>query len=109
MSTVDERFRTQFLELSRQRQEQRDHLPPGSGGGTSDGMEPRIAKLEAHMEHVRTELTKLASLPVQVARLEEKVAHLPSKGFIVTATMTSLAFVTAIVLFADKLRSLVGG
>lgn len=79
------------------------------GDGTSGGMEPRIAKLEAHMEHVRSELVKLAPLPVQIGRLEERVLHLPSKGFVVTTTITALAFISAIVLFADKVRALIVG
>jgi transposase len=107
LSSVDS---AEFFALAEQREKEAERrLHSSGGGGTSGGMEPRIAKLEAHMEHVRAEMTKLASLPVQVARLEEKVAHLPSKGFIVTTTMTGLAFVTALVLFADKLRSLIGG
>src|ERR671922_915211 len=31
------------------------------GGGTSDGMEPRVAKLEAHAEHVIRELGEARS------------------------------------------------
>jgi hypothetical protein len=84
-------------------------LNPPSGGGTSGGMEARIAKLEAQMDAVRGDLAKLGSLPVDVARLDERVKHLPGKGFVVTATSTTIALIAAIVLFADKLRALVGG
>ncbi|MEH3098853.1 hypothetical protein [Sphingomonas adhaesiva] len=85
------------------------NLRTGGGGGTSGGMEPRIAKLEAQMEAVRSDLGKLGSLPVDVARLDERVKHLPSKGFVVTATTTSIGLIGAMVLFADKLRAFVGG
>ena len=54
-------------------------LSSGGGGGTSGGMEPRIAKLEAHMEHVLDELKKLAPVPERLARIEERVSHLPTK------------------------------
>lgn len=89
--------------------ERDDQLKAGDGGGTSDGMEPRVAKLEAHMEHVRADLAKLAVLPERLARLEEKVSHLPSKGFIVTSASASIVLLSAVITFADKLRALVSG
>ena len=54
-------------------------LQPPSAGGNSPDMEPRIAKLEAHMEQVRSELTKLSSVPVDVAAMKERLSHLPTK------------------------------
>lgn len=87
----------------------RRQLKNGGGGGTSDGtMEPRIAKLEAHMEHVRSELGKIAPIPERLRAVEVRVDHLPSKGFIVTASATTIALLTAAIVFADKLRTLVG-
>lgn len=84
-------------------------LPSGGGGGNSGDVEPRIARLEAHMEHVRAELAKLGSMPVQLAELKVRVDHLPTKGFIVTATITTITLVTAAIAFGDKLRALVAG
>ena len=55
-------------------------LRGGGGGGTSGGMEPRVAKLEAHMEHVRAELSKLADLPADLATVKERLLHLPTKA-----------------------------
>ncbi len=47
-------------------------LSNGEGGGTSDGMEERVARLETHFEYVRkdldeikTSLKKLDSLPTK--------------------------------------------
>lgn len=61
-----------------------DELPlfGGGGGGTYDGMEPRVAKLEAHMEHVRADLAKLTNVPADLAELKAKVAELPTKDWI---------------------------
>jgi hypothetical protein len=56
-----------------------DNLKSGGGGGTSGGMEARVAKLEAHMEHVRGELAKLAQMPVEIAAIKERQGHLPTK------------------------------
>lgn len=59
-----------------------DSLKSGGGDGTYDGMEPRVAKLEAHMEHVRADLAKLASVPADLAELKAKIAELPTKDWI---------------------------
>ena len=68
----------------------------GGDGGTSGGMEARLAKLEAHMEHVLEALRKLAPLPERLATLDERVDHLPGKGFVVTAAMGTIAGVVAL-------------
>lgn len=80
--------------------------PPG-GGGSSGGMEPRIARLEAQMEHVQGALLKLSDVPANLATLIERVAHLPTKEYLVKVTLGSLAIIAALVTFSDKLHSLV--
>lgn len=37
-------------------------LQHGGGGGTSDGMEARVTRLETHMEYVRRDLDEIKSL-----------------------------------------------
>lgn len=54
---------------------------PG-GGDTFDGMEARVAKLEAHMEHVRADLEKLRDVPANLADLKATVANLPTKDWV---------------------------
>lgn len=78
-------------------------LPPDSGRGNGDDMEPRIAKLEAHMEHVRAELAKLATVPVDIATLKTKVEHLPGKGFVVTSAVTTVAAITGLLVLFQRL------
>src|SRR5687767_6708476 len=52
-------------------------LKPGGGGGTSDGMEARIARLEAHVETLRSESaatrTDITDMRVSLATLTERV------------------------------------
>lgn len=104
------------LELARQAREAASAmapaLPPSGGGGTSGGMEARIAKLEADMEYVRRDVGDLRGdmrdVRDRLGRLEERVGHLPSKGFVVTATTASLALLTALVVFQGKLQALAG-
>ena len=39
------------------RRERREHLKAAGGGGTSDGMEARMAKVEAALDHIGREMT----------------------------------------------------
>ena len=87
-------------------------LKAGGGGGTSDSMEARVARLEAHVETLRRDVAELraavAVLTEKVAVLTERVAHLPSKGFVVTSNMTAIALLTGVILFGEKLKALIG-
>lgn len=87
-------------------------LQAGGGGGTSDGMEARVARLEAHVEVLRADVAdmraSLAALTERVAILTERVAHLPSKGFVISSNMTAMAFLSGLILFGEKLKALIG-
>lgn len=87
---------------------QKRSLKDGNGDGTFDGMEARVAKLEAHVEHIRDDLGKLAGVPIDLATLKTRVDHLPSKGFIVTVITAGVAAIGALVTFAEKIQALVG-
>lgn len=65
-------------------------LNPPSGGGTSGGMESRIATLEAHMEQVKESLAKLTSVPEDLATLKERTSHLSTKAELHTEITTQL-------------------
>ena len=103
-------------------------LQSGGGGGTFKGMEPRVAVLENNVEYIKRDIGELKadvseirrdlgrmkddfksdveSVKVHLATLTERVNHLPSKGFIVSATLSSLAIVTALILFQDHLKTI---
>jgi chromosome segregation ATPase len=49
---------------------------------------------------------EVEGLKISQATLTERVNHLPSKGFIVSATLSSLAIVTALILFQDHLKTI---
>jgi hypothetical protein len=109
---VDSNVVDAFSRFTGKKRSAEPETPPlkgGSGDGTSGGMEARIAKLEAQMEGVRADLNKLSGVPVDLARVDERVKHLPGKGFVVTTTTTSLALLAAVILFADKLRAIITG
>lgn len=89
-------------------------LQGGGGGGTYDGMlEARVARLEADVEHIKNDIGDLkqtlrstsadvGSLRVDVARLTERVDHLPSKGFIITVLTVTFALVIGALTIMSK-------
>ena len=92
-------------------------LRSNRGGG--DGMEPRIAKLEASVDHIERDIGELKTdvrefradmrdVRDRLAQLEEKVFHLPSKGFIVGTVLLMLAVVTAVGAFQHQIQQFVG-
>jgi hypothetical protein len=95
--------------------------PPGPplqppGGGDGGGMtEARVAVLETHVTHIKDDVGDMkqtlrdlqkdtTALRIESATLTEGVKHLPSKGFVVTATLAALAFFAAVVLFQGNLQ-----
>lgn len=87
-------------------------LKAGSGDGTSNSMEARVARLEAHVEILRADSTAtradVADIRLSLATLGERVAHLPSKGFVVASNLSALTFFSGVILFGEKLKALIG-
>lgn len=82
-------------------------LPPSDFAGNGGGMEARVAKLEAHVEHIREEIGKLSSMPTNLAIVTTRVDHLPTKGWMVTTLGVGLAVIAALTAFADKIQAFV--
>lgn len=87
-------------------------LKNSNGGNNSGGMQGRVAKLEAHVETLRSDVASIkkdvGDMRVSIATLVERVAHLPGKGFVITATTTTIALLTGVVVFGEKIRTLLG-
>ena len=87
-------------------------LKSGDGGGTSDGMEARVVKLEAGVEALHRDVTDLRAdmkdVRDRLAKLEVKVDHLPSKGFVFGAYGIVSALLAAIMLFQTQIQQLLG-
>jgi len=88
-------------------------LNGGGGSGTSGGMEARLAVLEDRVETLRSDVgdlkTSMVEVKVGLATLSERVAHLPSKGFVITTTVALMAFITAMVTFQQQVQHFVHG
>jgi hypothetical protein len=81
----------------------------GSGGGTSGGMDGWQTSVEARLNEIKTDLrdvrTSVGTLNVSSATLTERIAHLPSKGFIITVTTAVLALLTAAIAFQSQIQA----
>lgn len=95
----------------------------GSGGGGDSGrtidMEPRVAVLEAHVGHIKEDVSsikaasertrsELTEARLQLGRLEERVSHLPSKGFVVISVLLVLGVLGALIIFQQQIQRLLG-
>lgn len=79
-------------------------LKSGGGDGTFNGMEARVAKLEAHVEHISKSVDLLATVPTELAVIKATMA---TKGWLVTGLLLSLGAIAALIAFAEKIQALV--
>jgi len=78
-----------------------------------DGIEPRVAKLEAHMEHARSDLAETRSNSNQallkLATLDQKVNDLPTKSYIGWFIVTVGGALAAVNLFQGTITNWLSG
>jgi hypothetical protein len=71
-----------------------------------------IAKLQSDAEHLKQDLGEtrgdMRDIRDRMTRLEVRVDHLPSKGFIVAVVTAALAIATGLATVAPKLQSIAG-
>ena len=87
-------------------------LPSGGGGGTYDGMEARVARLEEDVREIKTDLrairTDVQGLKVDSARIDERLKHLPSFNQMLTVLLLMLGILGSVTLFQDRIKAAVG-
>lgn len=77
-------------------------LQKGGGGGTSGGMEDRVARLEKSVEKIGDQMVTIRE---DIATIKENVRHLPTKPWIfttlaamVTVMITLMTFITGMLI-----------
>ena len=89
-------------------------LKPGGGGGTSGGgMEERVAKLEAHVEHVLQTVDRLdrgqeglrtdvGALRVDVSAIKTRLEHVPTISKMWSAAIAIVVALAAVIALAVR-------
>lgn len=105
-------YERQMKEIDHIRDQAKDGLKSGGGGGTFDGMEHRISSLEKAFEKMDGKLdatiADIADLKTQTAVLSERISHLPSKEFIYKGIAGLITVMVAVSVLAPKLQALFG-
>lgn len=87
--------------------------PPRDLGRSADILLTEVAKLQADGEHIKAYLaehkTDIKDLRERMPRLEERVAHLPSKGFIIVVITTALVILGGFLTVMPKLQAALTG
>lgn len=69
-----------------------------------------MKKLEAHGESLKSDIAAigadLANISGNLDLLTERVARLPTKGFLISATMIQIALLSGVILFGEKLKAM---
>ena len=82
----------------------RGEVPSGeypSGGGDGGDMDRRLSAIEARLERLDDRSRESEKL---LAVMNERLAHLPSKGYIVSIVTASFALVAGIVFFVSTVQ-----
>lgn len=87
-------------------------LPKGGGGDNYDGMEARIARLEASAAHLERDVGEMRvdmkDARERLTRVEVKIDHLPTKGWAFKATLAFLTAVAALIAFQGHIQQIIG-
>ena len=86
------------------------NITPPTGGGGMDpwqtSVENRLGSLEGRLGRVED---RLGGVETNTATLTERVSHLPTKGWGVTALLMLFAAVAGVVTFQDNIHHLITG
>jgi hypothetical protein len=89
-----------------------DHLQRLSIDAAVARIEATVARTEANVVHLDRGVSEtprdVKDVRDRLARLEANVAHLPGRGFVISAVLITIAVLTAVILFQDKLIALLG-
>ncbi|MBB3035396.1 hypothetical protein [Alteriqipengyuania lutimaris] len=87
----------------------REQIEARSGGGGGEGgqVEQRVTRLEGQFDKLGDKLDRqsdrIGGIEKELATLTERVAHLPSKGFIVSSLATTVGVISGLAIIAQRL------
>lgn len=93
--TDQENVSLALLQREVERLRQQEPLKSGGGGGTFDGMEARIKRLEDDSKEMRTDLK---AIRIDLAEIKGKIANMPTVWTIWQTNAALLATVVAVAL-----------
>src|SRR5262245_56934335 len=80
---------------------------PCIGVVAHQGVEARVAKVEAHVEHILADLSALKAdmrdIRERFAKIETRLYHLPTKDFIKTAAIVIIGLLGAIITLQQQI------
>ena len=96
-----------------------DMLHYGGGAGRFEGMEARIASIEAHVDHIREdigdmrldlrELTKTVGIAgAETRELDGRMSSLPSRGWMTVSLLVIAAAICAVIIYLEQIRQYLG-
>ena len=96
-----------------------DMLQYAGGAGRFDGMEARIASIEAHTDHIREdigdmrvdlrELTKTVGIAgANMREFDSRVSSLPTRGWMTVTLLVLAAAICAVVIYLEQIRQYLG-
>ena len=95
-----------------QRAETLEHLQRLSMEAAVARIEATVARTEANVVHLDRGVSEtpgdVKDVRDRLARLEANVARLPGRGFVISAVLITIAVLTAVTLFQNKLMAILG-
>jgi hypothetical protein len=94
-------------------------LQYGAGAGRFEGMEARIASLEAHVDHIRDdvgdikldvrEMTKTVGIAgANMREFDSRISSLPTKGWMIATLLVIAAAICAVIIYLEQIRHYLG-
>lgn len=100
--SLDETRKTDWEQMQRDRGIALDNaaaLKGGGGGGTYDGMENRVSKLEANVDGIKD---KLSDIRVLLASIDERTKHMPTRWDVVLILAAMAGLIGGVVAIAAR-------
>ncbi|TMJ40784.1 MAG: hypothetical protein E6G87_01190 [Alphaproteobacteria bacterium] len=94
-------------------------LQYGGGAGRFEGMEARIASLEAHVDHIRDDIgdmrldlkevaKTMGTAGAEMREFDSRINSLPTKGWMMATLLILAAIIFAVAIYLEQIRHYLG-